>query len=134
MSWCGATPGVELPDLPEPSGPERDQAVAALLPYLMSHRSRLAALQAHDPTLAASVEDGAVETSPDAQNVSALAASTGLTQELWSAAACAVDTAILKVCAVLSAISRPVHALPGREGCCYNLYLVVLCAPGWACW
>lgn len=48
-----------MPEVPEPSGDAFAKAVSLLLPYLLSHRSRLASL-AGDPTL------GAADPAPDA--------------------------------------------------------------------
>ena len=84
-------PGLQLPETAEPEGQEREQAVAALLPYLLSHRSRLAALQAQ--------ASGSVDAADaDAEDVNAeVEGAMGLAQQLWPAAAAAIDTAILKV-------------------------------------
>lgn len=52
--------GVALPEVQEPTGPEYNRAVALLLPYLMSHRSRLIAASAAavDESAAAAVRNG----------------------------------------------------------------------------
>ena len=93
--------GIELPEVAEPTGQDREQAVAAVLPYLLSHRSRLAALQAQ--MSGSGLSEGAEaatanQTGPDAA-ASAPEPSTGLAPELWPVAACAIDTAIVKASA-----------------------------------
>ena len=41
---AGVAAGYKLPEMPEPSGDSYQKAVEVLLPYLLSHRSRLATL------------------------------------------------------------------------------------------
>ncbi len=61
---CRALPGVKLPRVAEPTGEAYNQAVSILLPYLLSHRSRLAAFtaataQAADPSSTATAGQAA---------------------------------------------------------------------------
>lgn len=42
--------GYKLPEMPEPSGESYQKAVEVLLPYLLSHRSRLATLSSQVET------------------------------------------------------------------------------------
>lgn len=46
MTCMTGSTGYKLPEMPEPSGKAYQQAVEVLLPYLLSHRSRLASFDA----------------------------------------------------------------------------------------
>ena len=50
ISFCTLPAGVKLPKVAEPTGEAYSHAVSVLLPYLLSHRSRLAAFTAATDT------------------------------------------------------------------------------------
>ncbi len=79
----------------EPKGKEYKKAVSVLLPYLLSHRTRLASVeQDYDDE-----EEAAKSTSTEEERRHDTTAElSGLTAEQHAQLAEAVDTAILKVC------------------------------------
>lgn len=92
------TAGLHFSASSEPAGEEREQAIAALLPYLLSHRSRLAALQTHSSASTASVQGNTPRAGLQQPLSEELDTSTTcIPAELWPAAAAAIDTAIAKV-------------------------------------
>lgn len=65
---CRVAAGVKLPHVAEPQGEAYSQAVSTLLPYLLSHRSRLAAFAAATAGAAAPTASQAQAADPQAQS------------------------------------------------------------------
>jgi hypothetical protein len=95
--------GYNLSEVPEPTGEDYNKAVSVLLPYLLSHRTRLACLgdrisssTAQEDAARAAGEDPAEQLATPA-DTDAIAELSLLTAEQRALLAEAVDTAILKV-------------------------------------
>ncbi len=92
MSQTSPCAGYKLADLAEPKGDEFRKAVSVLLPYLLSHRTRLASVEQNDDE----VEAGRTDAEKQREQESTFELSE-LTVEQRATLAEAVDTAILKV-------------------------------------
>lgn len=83
----------KLTEVAEPKGEEFKKAVSVLLPYLLSHRTRLASVK-HDSD---EEEEAAAESAEERPGHETAAELSGLSAEQHTQLAEAVDTAILKV-------------------------------------
>ena len=86
--------GYKLADVAEPKGDEFRKAVSVLLPYLLSHRTRLASVE-HDDDEEEEADRTNAEKQQSQESITELSE---LTAEERATLAEAVDTAILKVC------------------------------------
>jgi len=122
------TAGYKLSEVPEPTGEDYQKAVSVLLPYLLSHRSRLALLESESSSSRAEQRSAGTEAGgPHAQQqqaseIGAALGAPGLGADQRSRLAEVVDTAILKV--MLLAAMAASHI--AKSGSCGRISIQLL--------